>query len=149
MYADYQLHDKALRIVLDVHKPLHAMQAIHKSFLKLLHHKLPSHIPPPSPGASSNSSTMVPTLHPPLVPAVNILLLGAAGAGKSSLISTLDSLLRGVITRRAPSGTATASLTMKVRRYAFRAGPTALPLCLWDTRGWCPTSYRAGGWAGM
>jgi hypothetical protein len=59
---------------------------------------------------------------PPSVPRANILLLGPPGAGKSSLVSTLDALLRGGLTRRAGYGGATTSLTLALRRYTFTAG---------------------------
>jgi ABC-type iron transport system FetAB ATPase subunit len=59
---------------------------------------------------------------PPSVPRANILLLGPPGAGKSSLVSTLDSLLSGALTRRADYGESTASLTLALRRYTFTAG---------------------------
>jgi hypothetical protein len=59
---------------------------------------------------------------PPCVPRANILLLGPPGAGKSSLVSTLDALLRGGLTRRADYGGATTSLTLALRRYTFTAG---------------------------
>jgi predicted GTPase len=82
---------------------------------------------------------------PPTVPAANILLLGPAGAGKSSLVSTLDSLLEGVMTRRAEYGGATTTLTLALRKYTFPApSGQMLPLVLWDTRGWCPASYCSG-----
>jgi predicted GTPase len=100
----------------------------------------------------------------------NVLLLGPAGAGKSSLVSTLDGLVRGAITRRADYGGASTSLTMALRSYTFSStsiravaasgseGASAqggkeakggLPLVLWDTKGWCPASYQSGvcnGW---
>jgi predicted GTPase len=81
---------------------------------------------------------------PPPLKAANMLLLGPAGAGKSSLVSTLDSLLKGDLTRRAAYGGSTTSLTTTLKRYTFTAGPTKLPLALWDTRGWCPASYHTG-----
>jgi ABC-type uncharacterized transport system YnjBCD ATPase subunit len=82
---------------------------------------------------------------PPTIPAANILLLGPAGAGKSSLVSTLDSLLQGVMTRRAEYGGGTTTLTLALRKYTFPAASRQmLPLVLWDTRGWCPDSYRSG-----
>jgi hypothetical protein len=76
--------------------------------------------------------------------AANVLLLGPAGAGKSSLVSSLDSILKGKMTRRADYGGATKSLTMDLRAYKFAAGGTKLPLVMWDTRGWCPESYITG-----
>jgi hypothetical protein len=56
------------------------------------------------------------------VPRANVLLLGPAGAGKSSLVSTLDSLLSGALTRRADYGDSTTSLTLALRHYTFTAG---------------------------
>jgi ATP-dependent Lon protease len=52
----------------------------------------------------------------------NVLLLGPPGAGKSSLVSTLDSLIRGNLTRRADYGGATTSLTTALQRYTFAEG---------------------------
>ena len=51
---------------------------------------------------------------------VNILLVGGVGAGKSSLISSIDSIFKQRISRRAPHGQATASFTRQVTRYNFR-----------------------------
>jgi hypothetical protein len=59
---------------------------------------------------------------PPSVPRANVLLLGPLGAGESSLVSTLDSLLSGALTRRADYGDSTTSLTLALRHYTFTAG---------------------------
>ena len=55
------------------------------------------------------------------LPKVNILLVGAAGAGKSSLISSVDSVFKARISRRAPHGQATSSFTRLVKEYTFKA----------------------------
>ena len=55
------------------------------------------------------------------LPKVNILLVGAAGAGKSSLISSVDSIFKARISRRAPHGQATSSFTRLVKEYTFKA----------------------------
>ena len=51
---------------------------------------------------------------------VNILLVGGVGAGKSSLICSIDSIFKQRISRRAPHGQATASFTRQLTRYTFR-----------------------------
>lgn len=55
------------------------------------------------------------------LPKVNILLVGAVGAGKSSLISSIDSIFKWRISRRAPHGQATSSFTRLVTRYTFKS----------------------------
>ena len=51
---------------------------------------------------------------------VNILLVGGVGAGKSSLISSIDSIFKQRISCRAPHGQATASFTRQLTRYSFK-----------------------------
>lgn len=53
------------------------------------------------------------------LPKVNILLFGGVGAGKSSLISTVDSLFKGRMSRRAPHGQGSRSFTRTLTKYSF------------------------------
>lgn len=48
------------------------------------------------------------------IPEVNILLIGQAGAGKSSLFNTFNSIFKGGISSRACSGSAEKGITQKV-----------------------------------
>jgi hypothetical protein len=60
-------------------------------------------------------------------------------------VSTLDSALKGDMTRRAEYGGGTTTLTLALRKYTFQtASGQMLPAALWDTRGWCPASYHSG-----
>ncbi|XP_046567399.1 LOW QUALITY PROTEIN: interferon-induced protein 44-like [Haliotis rubra] len=67
---------------------------------------------------------------------VNILLVGAVGAGKSSYFNTMNSIFRGHVTSQACSGSAEHSLTTHYRKYKVRS-PEGKPLKfrLCDTRG--------------
>ncbi|XP_046567350.1 interferon-induced protein 44-like [Haliotis rubra] len=68
---------------------------------------------------------------------VNILLVGAVGAGKSSYFNTMNSIFRGHVTSQACSGSAEHSLTTHYRKYKVRSSETGKPLKfrLCDTRG--------------
>ncbi|CAG9461070.1 unnamed protein product [Pedinophyceae sp. YPF-701] len=75
---------------------------------------------------------------------VNIALVGHRGAGKSSLVNTLDSLLKGRVSRRAPVGDLGGGpVTRHVRHYCFAAQQGVprladrrpVPLRLYDTSG--------------
>ena len=62
---------------------------------------------------------------------------GCSGTGKSSLVSTVDSLVKGQLTRRAVCGSeAEGPMTKVMKRYEFSRGSCNLPLVLWDTAGW-------------
>lgn len=68
---------------------------------------------------------------------VNILLVGGVGSGKCSFNSTIDGLLKGRQSRRAPNGSGTGSLTTALKHYTFRdRDGKALRWNLWDTMGW-------------
>ena len=68
---------------------------------------------------------------------INILLVGGVGSGKSSFISTLDGLIKGRLSRRAPSGTGTGSLTTNLKKYTFQLSDGShLRWSLWDSMGW-------------
>ena len=54
------------------------------------------------------------------LPKVNVLLFGGVGAGKSSLISSVDSLFKGRISRRAGHGQGTGSYTRLLNRFSFK-----------------------------
>ena len=67
----------------------------------------------------------------------NVLLQGAKGAGKSCLISTLDGLMRGQLTRRAEYGICKDGFTITehLRKYSFSEGTGPSPLL------WIPLYY--------
>ncbi|XP_067682168.1 interferon-induced protein 44-like [Haliotis asinina] len=68
---------------------------------------------------------------------VNILMIGAVGAGKSSYFNTINSIFRGHVTSQACSGSAEHSLTTMFRMYKVRSSESCMPLKfrLCDTRG--------------
>jgi hypothetical protein len=80
------------------------------------------------------------------VKTINILLCGGVGAGKSSIVSTVDSLFQGRISRRAPHGQGTGSLTCKLRKYKFTDPDTKKPVHwqLWDSMGRGSNEYKKG-----
>ncbi|XP_071079866.1 interferon-induced protein 44-like [Haliotis cracherodii] len=71
------------------------------------------------------------------VKAVNMLLLGAVGAGKSSFFNSINSVFQGEITGLARSGSADRSLTTTYRRYRVKSNVTGdtLKIRFCDTRG--------------
>ncbi|XP_071079867.1 uncharacterized protein [Haliotis cracherodii] len=71
------------------------------------------------------------------VKAVNMLLLGAVGAGKSSFFNSINSVFQREITGLARSGSADRSLTTTYRRYRVRSHVTGdtLKMRFCDTRG--------------
>ncbi|DBA72795.1 TPA: Interferon-induced protein 44-like [Trebouxia sp. C0005] len=80
------------------------------------------------------------------VKTINVLLCGGVGAGKSSIVSTVDSICQGRISRRAPHGQGTGSLTRKLRKYKFTDPDTKEPVQwqLWDSMGWGANDYKKG-----
>lgn len=80
------------------------------------------------------------------VDTVNILLCGGVGAGKSSVASTVDSICQGSISRRAPHGQGTGSLTRKLRKYSFTNPHSKgqVKWQLWDSMGWGVSDYKGG-----
>lgn len=80
------------------------------------------------------------------VDSINILLCGGVGAGKSSIVSTVDSLCEGRTSRLAPHGTGTGSLTRNLRKYTFTDPETdqLVHWKLWDTMGWGVNDYKQG-----
>ena len=53
------------------------------------------------------------------VPVINLLLFGGVGAGKSSIVSTVDSLFKRRISRKAAHGQGTGSFTRTLTKYSF------------------------------
>lgn len=80
------------------------------------------------------------------VPVFNLLLCGGVGAGKSSIVSTIDSISKGRISRRAPHGQGTGSLTRMLRKYKFTQPESGEPVKwqLWDSMGWGTDDYKRG-----
>lgn len=77
---------------------------------------------------------------------INLLLFGGVGAGKSNIVSTVDSLFQGRISRRAPHGQGTGSLTRELHQYTF-INPDSkreVQWQLWDIMGWNAKDYQ--GW---
>lgn len=54
------------------------------------------------------------------VPRINMLLFGGVGAGKSSLVSSVDSLFKGRMSRRAAHGQGTGSFTRTLTKFSFK-----------------------------
>ena len=75
---------------------------------------------------------------------LNILLIGGVGAGKSSIVCSVDSLCKGRASDKAPHGQGTGSLTRELRKYSFRNTETKSPVSwqLWDTMGWGVNDYK-------
>ena len=76
----------------------------------------------------------------------SIYFCGGVGAGKSSIVSTVDSLCQGRISRRAPHGQGTGSLTRQLRKYGFinPANKKKVHWQLWDSMGWGASDYKKG-----
>ncbi|KAH3823328.1 hypothetical protein DPMN_125126 [Dreissena polymorpha] len=67
---------------------------------------------------------------------VRILMLGPVGTGKSSFYNTINSVFKGRITQRAPSGIGTQSITTAYTPYVVKARSGAsLNFRFCDTRG--------------
>ena len=68
------------------------------------------------------------------------------GAGKSSLVCTLDTLCKGRKSEKAAHGQGTGSLSRNLRKYTFKHPETGKPLKfqLWDTMGWGANDYKKG-----
>uniref|UniRef100_A0A8W8M3R3 TLDc domain-containing protein n=1 Tax=Magallana gigas TaxID=29159 RepID=A0A8W8M3R3_MAGGI len=71
------------------------------------------------------------------VPEVNILLVGQVGAGKSSVVNTINSIWKGEISTRSWAGSSEHSLTTSFTRYKIRDPSTGtyLKFRLCDMRG--------------
>eukprot|EP00041_Stephanoeca_diplocostata_P027178 m.745703 g.745703 ORF g.745703 m.745703 type:complete len:508 (+) comp23127_c4_seq21:125-1648(+) len=90
------------------------------------------------------------------VRSANVLLFGHAGAGKSSFLRCADTIMQNRFSYIADTGTATASLTRKLRKLPLRPNvksmlrlglkevPAEYPMRLWDTMGWSDTAYQHG-----
>nr|XP_034306897.1 interferon-induced protein 44-like [Crassostrea gigas] len=68
---------------------------------------------------------------------VNILLIGPAGAGKSSFLNTINTIFKGEMSSRACTGCADISPAQKFRKFRVRDPTTKKHLCfrICDTRG--------------
>ena len=77
---------------------------------------------------------------------INLLLCGGVGAGKSSIVSTVDSLCQGRISRQAPHGQGTGSLTRQLRKFEFINPDSKKKVRwqLWDSMGWGASDYNKG-----
>eukprot|EP00803_Ostreobium_quekettii_P004856 evm.model.scf_1585.2 EVM.evm.TU.scf_1585.2 scf_1585:32130-32933(+) len=76
---------------------------------------------------------------------LNIALVGGASAGKSSFVSTVQSIATGCISRCAPCGVGTNSVTTRFRMYDIgkRGAEAAFRLC--DTVGWSRNDWAREG----
>ncbi|KAK3596054.1 hypothetical protein CHS0354_032582 [Potamilus streckersoni] len=68
---------------------------------------------------------------------INILLIGQVGAGKSSFVNTINSIINGYVSFKTLSGSSGTSVTQKYRIHKIRCPETLreLPVHLCDTRG--------------
>ena len=75
---------------------------------------------------------------------INILLFGGVGAGKSSIVCSVDSLCKGRGSEKAQQGQGTGSLTRQLRKYTFQNSDTRNKVAwqLWDTMGWGVNDYK-------
>ena len=79
------------------------------------------HVPHVCAQAFSDLENELGVFRPPLgLPRINILLFGGVGAGKSSLVSSVYSLLNGRISRRAGHGQGTGSFTRMLQQFCFK-----------------------------
>lgn len=80
------------------------------------------------------------------VPVLNLLLLGGVGAGKSSIVSTIDSICKGRISRRAAHGEGAGSLTKDLHKFNFVQPGSKQPVKwqIWDSMGWGSDDYKQG-----
>ena len=69
----------------------------------------------------------------------NVAVCGPPGAGKSSLINSIISCVRGRICEPAVCGVANGTLTELLGAFGGRA---EFPVMLWDTRGWEPSPHE-------
>ncbi len=53
------------------------------------------------------------------IPKINILLTGNTGSGKSSIVATVDSLIKGRISRRVAHGMGAGTYTRSLEKYCF------------------------------
>ncbi|KAK9815950.1 hypothetical protein WJX72_012481 [[Myrmecia] bisecta] len=101
--------------------------------------------------AYATLASFLATCKPPgSLPQANLLLFGGVGAGKSSIVSSVDSLFKGRISRRAPHGQGTGSFTRILKKYTFQvdnldAGTSKdVAWSLWDSAGWSDSDYQTG-----
>ncbi|XP_062616139.1 interferon-induced protein 44-like [Saccostrea cucullata] len=90
--------------------------------------------------ACQDLKDFISTYQPPKdldVPDVNILLVGAVGAGKSSFLNTVNSIFHGDITSRACTGSSDHSLTTKLQQLRVRdpSSGSYMHVRLFDTPG--------------
>jgi len=69
----------------------------------------------------------------------NILVIGGTGAGKTTFLSTLESVMLGRMSALSPKGKGTDSLTLNLLKYALDGVPGVR---IWDTKGWSASTYR-------
>lgn len=80
---------------------------------------------------------------------LNLLLCGGVGAGKSSIVSLIHSIIKGRTSAVALHGTGSSSVTPDLTKYRFKQpGSTVKPKPvkwqLWDTMGWGVDDYKGG-----
>lgn len=81
---------------------------------------------------------------------LNLLLCGGVGAGKSSIVSLIHSIIKGRTSAVALHGTGTSSVTPDLTKYRFNQpgstskNPKPVKWQLWDTMGWGSDDYKGG-----
>jgi len=71
---------------------------------------------------------------------INVLIFGGVGAGKSSFLNSVESVLRNRLAMVSIAGEGVSSVTTKVLKFQM----SGTRICLWDCPGWTVRDYRTG-----